>query len=152
MDINTGFGKTESRATSRRAIPREQNEDLSFGQFVQSIVAMCLLEKDDILRFCFYIFDSNKNGFIDNDELDTMFDALHNVDKKRATNEDDYEKRKKGDLKTARQKIEKDIDQMAIAGKLEFIEMKLLMDKYPRLFYPAFRIQNKLMSTYFGLR
>jgi len=151
LDIYTPSRRTEPIDTTLNTILEEKDVSLNFGEFVQSIVTICLLEKDDILRYCFYIFDCNKNGFIDNDELDTMLDLLHNVHENSNSNSLD-ENKMKGDLKLSRRKIEEEIDRMAIAGELEFMEMKRFLDKYPRLFYPAFRIQNKLMFTYFGFR
>ena len=156
---------------------QEKEMGLSFGEFVQSIVTMCLLDKEDILRYCFYVFDSNKNGYIDTDELDEMLDLLHDIhpqpqqnqmitvdnnDKHRNQNNSQHQHQydqheqeidgMKGDTKKARRKLEKHIGSMAsiIGGQMELHEIKNFSEKFPRLFYPAFCIQNKLMSKYFG--
>ena len=32
------------------------------GEFLHAVVTYCLFEQDEMLRFCFYIFDKDKNG------------------------------------------------------------------------------------------
>ena len=38
---------------------------LDFGEFFQAVVTYCLFEKNEVLKFCFYIFDRDKNGYIE---------------------------------------------------------------------------------------
>lgn len=35
--------------------------------------------RDDVRKFCFYIFDKDKNGYIEQDELTALIDMLHEV-------------------------------------------------------------------------
>ena len=52
---------------------------LDFGEFFQAVVTYCLFEKKDVLKFCFYIFDRDKNGYIERDELQIMINVLYHV-------------------------------------------------------------------------
>ena len=45
----------------------DESGGLSFGEFVQAVATYCVFGMDDILKFCFYIFDKDKNGFIEMD-------------------------------------------------------------------------------------
>ena len=40
-------------------------ETISYNQFVYVVTTYALFEPDDMLRFCFQIFDREKKGFID---------------------------------------------------------------------------------------
>ena len=42
----------------------KEEEHLSFGQFTLTIITYCLFETLEILKFCFFMFDRDKNGFI----------------------------------------------------------------------------------------
>jgi Ca2+-binding EF-hand superfamily protein len=49
---------------------------IDFGEWFQTIVTYCLFEREQILKFCFYIFDRDKNGYIEQDELMIMINVL----------------------------------------------------------------------------
>ena len=38
---------------------------LDFAEFVTAAMTYCFFGKTEILKFCFYIFDKDKNGFIE---------------------------------------------------------------------------------------
>ena len=46
-----------------------QLEKIDFGQFVLMMVTYALFETVEILKFCFFMFDKDKNGFIHKDEF-----------------------------------------------------------------------------------
>lgn len=50
---------------------------LEFGEFVQALATFCMFGTDDILKFCFYIFDKDRNSFINSDELQDLVGLLH---------------------------------------------------------------------------
>ena len=58
---------------------RTKTGSLDFGEFFQSVVTYCLFEKKEVLKFCFYIFDRDKNGYIERDELQIMINVLYHV-------------------------------------------------------------------------
>lgn len=55
----------------------DTSEGLDFSEFVTAIMTYCFFGKNDILKFCFYIFDKDKNGFIEDDELQDLVAILH---------------------------------------------------------------------------
>ena len=40
---------------------------------------MCLFEHEEVMKFCFYVFDKDKNGYVEKEELDTMLNVFHHV-------------------------------------------------------------------------
>ena len=55
----------------------EEDDKLDFGQFVLLVVTFCLFESVEILKFCFFIFDKDKNGHIHKDEFTLFVELLH---------------------------------------------------------------------------
>ena len=53
--------------------------NIGFGEFIQSIVVMCLFEYEEIMKYCFYVFDKDKNGYVEKAELDTILNVFHHV-------------------------------------------------------------------------
>jgi Ca2+-binding EF-hand superfamily protein len=109
---------------------------ITFGEFIQCIIVMCLFEKDEIMKFCFYVFDKDKNGYVEKAELDTMLHVFHHID---------AGEKLKGNPKKARNSLKIGDD-----GKVEFAEVCQIAEKYPSLWYPALRIQNNMMIHYMG--
>lgn len=110
---------------------------INFGEFIQSIVVMCLFEREEVMKYCFYVFDKDKNGYVEKDELHTMLNVFHHV----GPNEE-----LKGNQKIAKKKMNITAEDV----KIEFDEVKKIALTYPSLWYPAFRIQNNLMTEYMG--
>ena len=53
------------------------SEAIDFGEFVAAITTYCFFEIPEILQFCFYVFDRDKNGFITQEEMRLFVDAMH---------------------------------------------------------------------------
>ena len=85
----------------------------------------------EILQFCFYIFDKDKNGYIEKDELTSLVDLLHR--------QTQYSNTKQA-LLTA---FDEDND-----GKMSFKEFEICHAKFPQLLYPAFRLQVLYFSAH----
>ena len=49
---------------------------LDFSEFVQALGTFCMFGKVEVMKFCFYIFDKDKNGYIEEDELAALVDVL----------------------------------------------------------------------------
>ena len=46
---------------------------------ISQLYRYCLFEPQEILRFCFYIFDRDKNGYIMKEELELMLRVLYHI-------------------------------------------------------------------------
>lgn len=55
----------------------DNEEVVNFGEFTEALVTYCLFEQNDILRLIFNIFDTEKTGFIDKDEMKHFLLMLH---------------------------------------------------------------------------
>lgn len=55
----------------------ENEEVVTFGEFADTLTTFCLFEGNDILRLCFNIFDTERTGFVDKDELKHFLLMLH---------------------------------------------------------------------------
>ncbi|GMH74120.1 hypothetical protein TrLO_g4790 [Triparma laevis f. longispina] len=109
---------------------------ISFGEFIQSIIVMCLFEHEEVMKFCFYVFDKDKNGYVEKEELDTMLNVFHHVGQGETL---------KGNPKKAHSSLKISED-----GKVEFDDVKEIAERFPSLWYPAYRIQNNMMIAYMG--
>lgn len=108
---------------------------LDFSEFVQCLGTYCMFGVDDILKFCFYVFDVDKNGYIEEEEMTQLVSALYSGDGGPNSN-----------VKIALKKMDTNAD-----GKIDFEEFKELNKQFPTLFFPAFRLQENMMRTSLGL-
>eukprot|EP00939_MAST-03C_sp_MAST-3C-sp1_P003509 g3509.t1 len=53
------------------------SQGLDFSEFVTATMNFCMFGKDEVLKFCYYIFDKDRNGFIEEDELQDLVEVLH---------------------------------------------------------------------------
>lgn len=102
-------------------------QELTFSEWLDAITTYCLFEEEDILRFCFFILDREKNGYIEKDELRMLVNMLYNIDPVKGPT---------GNTKVAFEKLSVQQD-----GKIEFWEFELFNKAFPSLFFPAFRLQ-----------
>lgn len=99
---------------------------------------MCLFEHEEVMKFCFYVFDKDKNGYVEKSELDTMLNVFHHVAQGETL---------KGNPMKAKKSLK-----IADDGKVEYDDVKEIAERFPSLWYPAFRIQNNMMIAYMGER
>ncbi|OQR91232.1 hypothetical protein THRCLA_09061 [Thraustotheca clavata] len=100
--------------------------ELDFSEYVEALGAFCLLNPEEILKFCFFVFDQDKNGTIENAELDSLLEILH-------------AEGGTSNMKEALASFHFHAD-----GKLDFAEFELLHQQFPTLLYPVFRLQENL--------
>lgn len=110
----------------------EDAEKLEFGEFIQAVCTYCSFAEDEILKFCFFIFDRDKNGYIDQDELRYFIETIHdNVIK--------------GNVQAALQSLKLNKD-----GKFDYREFETLNKDYPSILYPCMRVQQNMMQNIMG--
>ena len=80
---------------------------------MQGVVTYCCFDEIEILQFCFFMFDREKNGYIDQDELKFFVDTLHN-------------EQQVANVRTAFQAIKFQKD-----GKFDFPELQKLNKDFP---------------------
>lgn len=112
----------------------DANGVVDFSEFVLLMTKYCLLGKTDILKFCFNVFDKDKSGEIDDDELKGLILMMHGSDQK-------------SNLNKALDQIRENDE---TGGKFDFVAFVQINENYPLLLYPAFRIQESIMLSTFG--
>ena len=107
-------------------------EAIDFGEFVAAITTFCFFEIPEILQFCFYVFDRDKNGYITQEEMRLFVDAMHNNNM--STN------------------VEYALDNVKYKkdGKFDFDEFVAMHKQYPAVLFPAFSLQNSMMTQIGG--
>lgn len=103
------------------------DSELTFSEFTGAVCTYCMFDEIDILKFCFYIFDQDKNGFIDSDEFNALVNMLH-------------ESQQNSNVLEAVKEMDSNQD-----GKIDFAEFVQMNRTYPQILFPAFRIQNNMM-------
>ena len=102
-------------------------QKLTFSEWLHAVTTFCLFEEEDILKFCFFILDREKNGYIDREDMRILVSMLYHVDPVKGPT---------GNTKMA-------VDKLSIQqdGKIEFWEFEIFNRVFPSLFFPAFRLQ-----------
>ena len=113
-------------------------EELDFGEYLVAVITYCLFEPQEILRFCFYIFDRDKNGYIVKEELELMLRVLYHI-----VPPDEFT----GNTRNALELLEFSDDE-----KVDWQEFNRFHVLFPALFYPAFRMQNTMITETMGQR
>lgn len=100
--------------------------DIDFGKYVKAVCTYCLFEPEEILKFCFFVFDRDKLGYVDKDDLALMLKILHGkID---------------GNVRIA----------LDALGQVDFHEFHQVYRQFPALLYPAFRLQQKFAANTMG--
>lgn len=110
---------------------------LDFEEFVLAVVTYCGFAHLDILKFVFYIFDPDKSGYIDHDELRWLVKILHE------TNED---MRNLVDVERIIELFDTDRN-----GQLDFEEFIEMDKKFPKVSFPAYKLQSLFAEATLGI-
>jgi hypothetical protein len=88
-----------------------------------------------VIIVCFYCFDQDKTGYFSVDDLNNLMNVVHNVDRGKTVT---------GNVKGSWMKLTFKNDQ------LDFKEFMKIHNAFPRLFGPAFRLQQLMMIHTMG--
>ena len=112
----------------------DHNEDgtLDFNEFVSAVTTICMFTPEQVLKFCFYLYDKDRSGFIEQEEYDDMLANLH-------------EGEPPGALAVAMEKMDENND-----GRLDFEEFTHMNDRFPFLLSPAFNFQFSIQRITLG--
>jgi len=105
---------------------------LDFSEFVIACGTYCMFGPEEVLKFAFFVFDKDKNGFIEKGELDELTNLLH----QEGVTSNVLEALKKFDFNGD--------------GKIDFKEFAMLNKQFPMVIYPAFRLQKNMMNYTLG--
>eukprot|EP00586_Coscinodiscus_wailesii_P000833 CAMPEP_0172488020 /NCGR_PEP_ID=MMETSP1066-20121228/17368_1 /TAXON_ID=671091 /ORGANISM="Coscinodiscus wailesii, Strain CCMP2513" /LENGTH=257 /DNA_ID=CAMNT_0013254993 /DNA_START=115 /DNA_END=885 /DNA_ORIENTATION=+ len=153
LDINIDKKKRKRKDDDGNNNDNNNDDDdddttmITFGEFFHAVTSFNLFEKQDIIKFCFHVFDKDKNGYVENAELDEMIAVLHDVHDKKTN------RALKGNRERAKSIMTQEhVPSLHGGGKqIEYGELVRLTDQFPDLWYPAFRVQDKLMRRYMGV-
>ena len=109
---------------------------IDFSDFVTAVCTFCALEPPEVLRFCMFIFDPEKNGFIEVDDLKALMNNLHGVLPPATVF---------GNQKRSWQVLE-----FPVNGHIDYEELVEIHAKVPLMLKPIFRLQSCFVNKYLG--
>ena len=135
----------------------------------------CFFEIPEVLKFCFFVFDRDKKGFITQEEMRLFVDAMHGMERRpvvsslmetpstrlvfmrvdggwflfRFRGRSEMMLRAGNEMST---NVEFALDNLKYRkdGKFDFEEFKGMHHLYPSVLFPAFRLQNAMMQAMGG--
>eukprot|EP01039_Chlorochromonas_danica_P010615 gene10615-11763_t len=113
----------------------EHEGEINFSDFLLVVSTYCFFEPVEILKFCFYCFDQDKAGFFSIDDLNNLVNVVHNVRTGSTV---------KGAVKGSWMRLTFQDDQ------INFEDFVKIHTAFPRLFEPAFRLQQLMMIHTMG--
>mmetsp|Transcript_15981 Transcript_15981/g.24083 ORF Transcript_15981/g.24083 Transcript_15981/m.24083 type:complete len:341 (+) Transcript_15981:181-1203(+) len=116
----------------------ENDGKINFGAFLLMVTTYCLFEPREILKFCFFVFDQDKHGYFETDELKMLMNILHRVEDGETV---------KGNIKISWQNLKFGDD-----DRVDFEEFEHFHKEFPRLFQPAFSVQINMTRYIMGKR
>jgi len=143
-------------------IEAADSESIDFGEFVAAVTTYCFFEIPEVLKFCFFVFDRDKKGFITQEEMRLFVDAMHGSERRPGALLRSYavdatrlhERRRwvvavsiSGPFTMLRSgnemstNVEFALDNLKYRkdGKFDFEEFKGMHHLYPSVLFPAFR-------------
>ena len=107
---------------------------IEFDEFVAVLLTYCMYSKDDILRFCFDTFDRDHSNSIDEQEFMALLATVNNG-----------QPMFPGNFTTVLQNFDSNDD-----GLIDFQEFKVIEQRFPLIFFPAFRLQEQMQKCTLG--
>lgn len=107
---------------------------ISFSEFVHVCATYCMYSQDDILDFCFNIFDTDQSGWLDEEEFIQLAACVS-----------DNTPMFPGNFRMFLEQFDVNQD-----GVIDFQEFAIINHRYPLVFFPAFRMQLALQEFTLG--
>ncbi len=114
----------------------KESKTIAFDEFVRFCASWCLYSREDILKFCFDCFDEDASGFIDENEFKIMSLAVNKGSPAYP-----------GNFDAALQMVDDNSD-----GVIDLAELKILDKRFPSMFFPLYRFQEKIQKMTLGER
>jgi Ca2+-binding EF-hand superfamily protein len=108
-------------------VVHDEDGNINFSDFLCVVMQYCMFEPPEIMKFCYYVFDLDKGGIIDADELKALMNTLHHIKAPNTVS---------GNVKASWVKLKFNEDL-----KVDYEEFVKMNHEFPRLFAPAFRLQ-----------
>ena len=127
-----------SLATGSVALEAESNKVPIFdlGSTLKAVAVFCMISSSDLLKFIFSSYDTKGYGFIERSDFYDLLELFH------PRHQDDR-------VQSALKEIHLPTDGN---GTLQFAAFEDISRRFPYLFYPAFRVQEKVRQKFFGKR
>ena len=110
---------------------------IDFADFTTAICTLLCFEPPQLLRFCMYCFDPEKNGYISIEDLKALMNDIHGVLPPATV--------------IGNEKKSWSLLEFPVNGKIEFDDIQEIHQKVPMLLKPAFRFQEKVCNKYLGV-
>lgn len=110
--------------------------ELDFNDFCIFICNYCFFEKNEIIRFCLFMFDSDQQGFIASEDVKTLMNTINHIVAPETV---------KGNVKKSWRLAEFNTD-----DKVAVDDLMVLSSKFPNIFAPAFMLQQTMMRKILG--
>ncbi|CAM9212227.1 unnamed protein product, partial [Phaeothamnion confervicola] len=110
--------------------------ELDFGEWLQAVATYSLFEEREVLKYCFFILDREKNGWIELDEVRMLVRMLGTVDPVDGP---------RGNTRAALERLQVQGD-----GRVEFWEFEDINRAFPGLLYPAMHLRAVMMEKVWG--
>jgi len=111
--------------------------EINFSEFCALICTLCCFEPPEMLRFCMFVYDPEKNGFITIDDFKSLMNGLHHVVPPDTV---------KGNIKASWMRSE-----FPASGQLTIEDIVELHRSTPLILEPAFQFQRNVMQKYMGI-
>eukprot|EP00937_MAST-01D_sp_MAST-1D-sp2_P000754 g754.t1 len=115
-------------------IDTDNTQSLDFHEFVHALVTFACFDKTDMTKFCFFVFDNDKNGYIEEDELDYLLECLHSTTGGLGIQSVDE----------LMQQLDVDSD-----GRITFTEFERLCRLHDNILFPAWAFQAAIRQKSF---
>jgi hypothetical protein len=106
-----------------------------------------LFEEEEVLKYVFYLFDSDKNGYLAGAELHNLIQTMHEM---QHTEEGETVKGMGNNAKRSLTMFMEDELKVGIEGAVNFKNFCLFNRKYPMTLAPIFGMQTEIQLLTFG--